>query len=413
MRYELFIALRYMRAKRREVFISLITLFSLVGVAIGVMTLNIVLSVMTGFEEDLRDRILRFNAHVLVWSDFGPMHDYRAALERIRGLPEVERAEPFVYAQLMLVTPKSVAGVLVRGVPPEGTTDQLAGNLLEGNLGELNEQFAVPLGGGRGSTVKLPGILLGKDLAAQLGVGPGQTVDVASPLGAATVPSIRRFVVVGRFDAGMPEYDGGLAYIGLANAQKLYDLDDSVTGIEVRVHDVERAGAAARDISRVLGGGYRVRDWTQANHNLFATLRMQKTVYFIVLMLIILVAAFTIVATLIMLVMEKRKDIAVLESIGAPPASVRRIFVFEGLIIGAAGTLIGNLGGYLGCLALRHYHFVELPKEIFYVSTVPVKMYPGYFALVTVASLAMCLLATIYPARQAARVVPIDNLRYE
>ncbi len=418
MRYELFIGLRYLRARRREAFISLITLISTAGVAIGVMTLNITLAIMTGFEEDLRDRILGFNPHVLVWSDAGAVEDYPAVLDRVRSVPGVARAAPFIYAQLMLATPENVQGVLVRGITPsgEGAVD-LAPHMLEGTVERLAEHYAVPLGEGRGATVKLPGIIVGVELARELGVAVGDTVNVASPIGkaaqAGAAPRIKQFVVVGRFNAGMPEYDSGLAYVSLADAQRLYGLGEAVSGIEVRVIDLYQASAVAARIAAVLGAPFRARDWMQANHNLFAALKMQKTVYFIVLLLIVLVAAFTIVATLIMVVMEKRKDIAVLKSMGAPSAGIGRIFVFKGLIIGAVGTLLGNLGGYAGCWALARYHFIELPKDVFFVSTVPVKMYPEYFLAVTVASLVMCWLATIYPARQAARLVPVDIIRYE
>lgn len=417
MPYELFIGLRYLRAKRREAFISLITLFSTAGVAIGVMTLNIVLSVMTGFEEDLRDRILGFNPHVVVWSDGGPIDDYAALVERLRAVPGVERAAPFVYAHLMLTTPEHVSGVLVRGVVPtrEGALD-LVDRLREGSIEQLARPLAVPSADAEGATIRLPGIILGGELMRELGVEVGDTVGAARPFGRPSptgmVPELRRFVVAGRFQAGMPEYDSSLAYVSLADAQRLYGLGDQVSGIELRVRDIYAAGEVAERVRRLLGPGYEIRDWMETNHNLFAALKLQKTAYFIVLLLIVLVAAFTILATLIMVVMEKRRDIAILMSMGATRSAVGRIFVLKGLVIGLAGTLIGNLGGLLGCLALRRYHFVDLPADIFFVSTVPVRMYGAYFAAVTMASLAICLLATIYPARKAGRLVPVDILRY-
>jgi lipoprotein-releasing system permease protein len=417
MRYELFIGLRYLRAKRREVFISLITLISTVGVAIGVMTLNIVLSVMTGFEEDLRDRILGFNAHVIVWSGTGMIEDYGRVLARIGRIEGVTHAAPLINAELMLTTADHVTGALLRGVRPDAQdADDLGRHMREGSIEELSHHFAVPLGEGRGSTVRLPGIILGAELARRLDIDVGKTVNVAIPLGrgaqTSLVPRLTRFVVAGIFDSGMPEYDAGLAFVGLSDAQRLYGLGDAVNNVEVRVKDLYQAPEVAARIRAALGPSYRVRDWIQANHNLFSVLQLQKTVYFIVLLLIILVAAFTILATLIMVVMEKRKDIAILKSMGATRGAIGRIFVFKGLTIGAVGTVAGNLGGYAGCWMLEHYHFIELPAA-FYVTTVPVKMYPELFVAVTAASLAICLLATIYPARQAARLVPVDVIRYE
>lgn len=415
MRYELFIGLRYLRAKRREAFISLITIISTLGIAIGVMTLDITLAVMTGFEEDLRDRILGFNPHVQIWSYLGPLDEHEQVAEKVRTVPGVSSAEPFVYGQLMLSTPEHFAGVLVRGIPPSAAANpDLAGRLRSGSIDQLERTYAVPLQDGRGATVELPGIIVGGELAKQLGIHVGDPVSVASAGAAASgVPRIRSFVVVGEFDSGMPEYDAGLAYVSLADAQKLYELNDAVTGIEVKVDDLYVADRIAERISATIGSGYRVRDWMEANQNLFAALTLQKTVYFIVLLLIILVAAFTILATLIMVVMEKRKDIAILKSMGAPSAAIARIFIFKGLVIGGLGTLLGSVGGYAGCWALQRYHFIDLPKDVFYVSTVPVTVHPEYFVAVTVAALVICLLATLYPARQAARLAPVEVMRYE
>jgi lipoprotein-releasing system permease protein len=415
MRYELFIALRYLRAKRREAFISLITLISTAGIAIGVMTLTITLAVMTGFEGDLRTRILAFNPHVSVWGQLGSIAAPEAVVAAARAVPEVADAEPFVYGQLMLSTPKEFAGVLVRGIPPQGAaTRELAARLRSGSVDDLGRVVAVPLGQGRGATAQLPGIVLGASLADTLGVHVGEAVSVAAAAaGSAGVPRLRRFAVVGEFSSGMPEYDSGLAYVSLADAQRLYDMERSVTGVEIKVHDLYQAEQVAQRLAGTLGIGYRVRGWMTANKNLFAALTLQKTVYSIVLLLIVLVAAFTVLATLVMVVMEKRKDIAILKSMGASGRSIGRVFIYEGLIIGAVGTALGNLGGWAGCWLLKHYQFVELPKDVFFVNTVPVQIHPPYFAAVTAATLAICLLATVYPARKAARLAPVDVIRYE
>ena len=415
MRYELFVALRYLRAKRREAFISLITWISTLGIAIGVMTLTITLAVMTGFEGDLRDRILAFNPHVSIWGQLGSIADPASVLETARAVPEVASAEPFIYGQLMLSTPTEFAGVLVRGIPPEGAgTNDLAGRMKSGEIGDLARTVAVPLGQGRGATAQLPGIILGTALAEKLKVHVGDAVSVAAAAaGTAGVPRLRRFAVVGEFSSGMPEYDSGLAYISLADAQRLYDMNGSVTGIEIKVRDLYQANHVAEQLAGTLGVGYRVRDWMAANKNLFAALTMQKSVYSIVLLLIVLVAAFTVLATLVMVVMEKRKDIAILKSMGASGRSIGRIFIYKGLVIGIVGTLLGNLGGFGGCWLLKHYQLIELPKDVFFVNTVPVQVYPPYFVAVTAATLAICLLATLYPARKAARLAPVDVIRYE
>jgi lipoprotein-releasing system permease protein len=418
MRYELFIGLRYLRAKRKEAFVSLLTVMSMAGVMIGVMTLNIALSVMTGLEEDLRDRILGFNPHVVVLTYGSSISDYPTVIERVLSVPSVEVAEPFVYGQAMLSTSQTVSGVVLRGVlPSRGGTVDIESYLKEGSVEDLSRLHQVQRDPGLVGTVSLPGIIVGKELSRQLGLGVGDPVSVLSPMSTPSaigfVPKVKRFVVVGVFDSGMSEYDATLAYVGLAEAQRFFGLDGGVTGIEARVRDLYHAREVAREIGALLGFPYRVRDWIEANHNLWAALRLEKTVYFIVLLLIILVAAFNIVATLIMVVMEKRKDIAILKSMGAPAAAVARIFVLKGVIIGVVGTLLGNLTGYAACWALRRYEFIELPPDVFYVSTLPIKMYPQYFAAVTLASLVICFLATLYPARQAARLVPVDVIRYE
>jgi len=418
MRYELFIGLRYLRAKRKEAFISLITVIATAGVMIGVMTLNIVLAVMTGFEEDLRDRILGFNPHAVVLSYSGPMVDYETVAERVKKVTGVLSAAPFIYGQVMVSSGERVSGVVVRGVRPtgDGAVD-LEARLKAGHLSSLARRHPAPVAGGGGQAARLPGLIVGAELARQLGVAVGDVVSVISPIGTPSavglVPRVKRFLAVGIFESGMSEYDAGLVYMTLGDAQEFLGMGAAVTGIEIRIADLYAARQVARRLEAALGFPYRVRDWMEINHNLFSALKLEKTGYFIVLLLIVLVAAFNIVATLIMIVMEKRKDIAILKAMGATAAAVGRIFVLKGLIVGFVGTALGNLGGYVACWALKRYEFIELPKDVFYVSTLPVKMYPEYFAMVTVASVLICLLATIYPARQAARLPPVDVIRYE
>ncbi len=415
--YELFIGFRYLRAKRREAFVSLLTVFSAVGIAIGVMTLDIVLAVMTGFEEDLRDRIVGFNPHVLVMHQFGPIEDYEALLDAVRAVPGVRSASPFVYGHLMLSNRDHVTGVFVRGIVPDSlSAADLSTRVVEGDIERLGRTFSVPLSGGRGSTAMLPGIILGRRLAEELELAPGDAVSAALPVAPdarSSVPHLRRLAVVGLFDSGMPEYDKAVAYLSLEEGQKLFGLSGQISSVEVKIDDLYAAPRIAEDIAQAVGFPYRARDWLQSNENLFAALRLQKTVYFIVLLLIVLVAAFTILATLIMVVTEKRRDVAILRSIGATRQSIRRIFIAKGLVIGVAGTFAGSVLGYLGCVALRSYRFIDLPIEVFYVSTVPVRIYAEHFSLVAVCAFVISLLATLYPAHQAARLAPVEVFRYE
>ena len=428
MRYELMVGLRYLRAKRKEGFISLITVISIVGVMIGVMTLNIVLAVMTGFEEDLRDRILGFNPHIVVVSYAGTIRDPDSVVSKVRSTPGVVAAAPLVYGQVMLSTGQSVSGVALRGVPPgvEDAVVDLKNHLTSGSVEGLGAPFQVPVsaedGAGDGervdaSTVTLNGVILGQELARQLGLEIGDPVSVVSPIGTPSpvgmIPKVKRFAVAGTFDSGMFDYDSSLVYMSLADAQRFLGLGDAITGVEIRVADIYRANEIARSLERRLGTPFRARDWMEVNRNLFLAFKLEKVVYFIVLLLIVLVAAFNIVATLIMVVMEKRKDIAILKSMGATNRSIAEIFMLKGMIIGVVGTLLGVLGGYGGCWLLRRYQFVELPKDVFYVSTLPVRVYGENFLIVALASVLICLLATIYPARQAAGLAPVEVIRYE
>ncbi len=407
MRYELFIGLRYLRAKRKEVFLSLITLISTVGLIIGVMTLNVVLSVFSGFEEDLRDRILGFNPQIVVHTVTGIIDEPAALTQRVRAMPEVVAAASFVYGQVMLSVQQKIVGVVVRGVGPEAEeVIHLQRLLKEGAVADL-----------RRAPGEIPAVILGREVARQLGVGVGDHLKVVSPTserGAmAMVPRMEEAVVVGSFDSGMAEYDAQLIYMDLTQAQRLFGLGEAVTGVEARLQDPFAAKETALQIRERLGVPYRVRDWMDLNHNLFAAMSVGKTVYFIVLLLVVLVAAFNIVSMLIMVVMEKRKDIAVLKSMGATRRGVGRIFVYKGIVIGTLGTLIGNLAAVGVCLLLQSYRFIELPRDVYGIDTLKVKMHPEYFLAVTVASLLLCLLATLYPARQAARLSPVDVIRYE
>lgn len=416
MRYELFIGLRYLRARRRETFISLITVISILGVMIGVMTLNVVMAVMTGFEETLRDRLLGINAHVALVKAGGQLRDYEKLVEEVRKTKGVVAASPSIYGQVMLTSGPRVSGVVVRGVDPDRVNQvvDIARYIKQGSLQNLKKPQPLQV---EGRTIFLPGIIIGVRLANQLGVFIGSPIQVVSPLGSPTaigvIPKVRRFVVVGIFDSGMSEIDSTLVYMNLADAQKFFELPDAVTNIEIRVQDVYHAQDVAQEIQRRLGFPYLTEDWSRLWPNLFSALRLEKTVYFLVLLLMVLIGAFNIISTLIMVVMEKRKDIAILQSMGATRESIRRIFLLKGCVIGVVGTFLGVILGLAICILIQEYHFIELPKDVFLISTVPVRIYLSNFLLVGFASLFVCLLASIYPARQAAKLDPVEIIRYE
>ena len=416
MNYELFIGLRYLRARRSETFISLITVISVLGVMIGVMTLNVVMAVMTGFEETLRDRLLGINAHVALVKSGDQLRDYEQLLERVQKENGVAAAAPTIYGQVMLTSGPRVSGVFVRGVDPDRVNRvvDIEKYVKEGSLQELKKPQAIQV---EDRTVLLPGVILGVRLANQLGVFRGSPLQVVSPLGSPTaigvIPKVRRFVVVGIFDSGMSEIDSTLVYMSLGDAQKFFELGDAVTNIEIRVQDVYQAKTVADSIQRKLGFPYLTEDWSRLWPNLFSALKLEKTVYFLVLLLMVLIGAFNIISTLIMVVMEKRKDIAILQSMGAPRAGIRKIFLIKGCVIGVVGTGLGVLFGLAICLLIQKYRFIELPKDVFLISTVPVRIYWSNFLLVGFASLGVCLLASIYPARQAAKLDPVEIIRYE
>jgi lipoprotein-releasing system permease protein len=421
MKWEMLVGLRYLRSRKHAWVLSLISLLSLAGVTIGVATLDIVLGVMTGLERDLRDKILGFNPHVVVMSYGGAVGSDGQGVETVRHVPGVVAASPFIYGQAMLAVGRSASGIVVRGIDPAAAGDvvDVEKHLASGSLAALAVTHPVTLGpeegGGR---VELPGILIGTELARQLGITEGDVASVISPLGTpgptGLVPRIKRFVVAGVFDSGMFDYDATLAYMSLADAQKFFDMKDGVTGIEVRVKDVYGAREVARRIETELGGfPYRARDWMETNRNLFSALKLEKVVYGIVLCLIVVVAAFNILAALTMVVKEKRRDIAILKSMGAAGSSIARIFIMKGTIIGVTGAAVGSALGLLGCWVLARYQFIELPKDVFLVTTLPVRVEPVNFLVVATVSTVICVLAALAPARRAASLVPVEVIRYE
>lgn len=421
MSWELQVGVRYLRSRRRGGLLSLISALSLAGVTIGVATLLIVLAVMTGLEVELRKKILGFNPHITVQSYAGPVEQWQEALAKVRAVPDVVAASPVIYGQAMVGIGRTVSGVVVRGIDPDavGGVLELENHLEKGSMVGLRTPHRIPRDEAEGGGfVELAGLLIGQELARQLGVSPGDVVNVISPLATPTpagmVPRLKRFVVAGVFDSGMFDYDATLVYMNLGDAQTFFDVGDGVGGIEIKVKDVYAAREAARAVESALGGfPYRARDWMEQNRNLFSALRLEKVVYAIVLCLIVVVAAFNILASLTMLVKEKRRDIAVLKSMGASGGAIGRVFILNGAVIGVAGTVLGNVLGLAGCWLLSHYKFVELPKDVFLVTTLPVRMEPTNFIVVALVAVGICLVAAIAPARRAANLVPVEVIRYE
>jgi lipoprotein-releasing system permease protein len=414
MSYELFIGVRYLKAKRKQTFVSLITFISIAGVMVGVTALIVVLAVMNGFKEDLRDKILGVTSHVVISRFDGNISNYTQVKKNVDQVEGVIAATPFIYTQVMINSRQSISGAVLRGVDPESASKviDLPKNLRSGSLQDLVGEK------GSGAAGGTAGIILGNELARNLGVSRGEPVTVISPFGRLTplgqVPRSQTFRVVGIFDSGMYEYDSTIAYVTLSAAQRFLGIGNRVTGVEVRVNDIYKADQVARAINNALDGyPYWTRDWMRMNKNLFSALKLEKIVMFIILTLIIIVAAFNIIGTLIMVVLEKTRDIAILKSMGATRRSIMKIFMFEGAVIGLVGTLLGLLGGYGLCKLLATYKFIELPQDVYYISTLPVKMDPMDTVLIALAAIIISLVATLYPAWQASRLEPAEAIRYE
>ncbi|MDR2050452.1 MAG: ABC transporter permease [Deltaproteobacteria bacterium] len=417
MKFELFIALRYLRAKRRQTFISIISIFSMVGVALGVASLIVAMGIMNGFTRELREKIMGATAQIVVYNAHEGMRDYERIRSLLLNVPGVENVTPFLYTELAISTPGGVKGLMTRGIDPAGgpLSINMLNNLVSGSLSNLSRQARE-----EDSSAEAPpdGIIIGQELASSLRVGLGSRVNLLAPSGrrssAGVAPRVAPFVIAGTFSTGMLQFDTSLGFVSLEAARSLMGIrDELVSGLELSIADPFKADSVAEELNRLLGGRYTIRTWMESNINVFAALRLEKLAMGIVLFLIVLVASFSIVASLIMLVMEKTRDIAVLMSMGARKESIRKIFRLQGLIIGLLGTAVGFGAGYLLCFLLRRYKFIKLPEGAYPMNYVPVLLQWQDLLSIALGAVLICYLATLYPAGQAARLVPAEALRSE
>jgi lipoprotein-releasing system permease protein len=412
-RYELLVGLRYTRAKRRNHFISFISAISMAGIALGVAALIVVLSVMNGFQKELRTRILGVASHVQVTGAGNRLEGWQGVAKAAAQQPRVVAAAPFVNAQGMLAAGQAVRGSVVRGILPEA----------EEKVAEIGQHMRA----GKLDSLKAGefNIVLGSELARALGVLPGDKVALIAPQGLVTpagvIPRLKQFTVTGVFEVGMFEYDSGLALVHMEDARKLYQMGDAVSGVRLRLDDLFSARGVARDLMTRLGGDLYATDWTRSHANFFRAVEIEKRVMFIILLLIVAVAAFNIVSTLVMLVTDKQSDIAILRTLGASPASIVQVFMVQGALIGVTGTLAGVvLGLLLGFNVDTVVPFVEnllgfkfLAKDIYYISDLPTDVQMGDVLTIGLVSLALSFVATLYPSWRASRVNPAEALRYE
>jgi lipoprotein-releasing system permease protein len=405
-RFELFMARRYLRGRGRRV-LSGITAIAIGGVFVGVAAIIIVLSVENGFHKELRDRILGATPHIVV-AKFsyapipyaGPDDTIQARVQRVPGVVSVA---PFVYAKTLVRSENGVEGVVIRGIDPhhEKEITDIGGSVIEGRF-----------------SFDSSGVALGVELARVLGLAVGDRLNLASPFGGTStplgfIPRTKYFRVNGIFDSGMYEYNSSFIYLSLSDIQQFLGMENSVTGYEVRVRDVYAASRIASRITRTLGYPFRATDWIAQNRNLFTALRLEKVVTFIVLVLIVLVAAFNIIGMLTMMVMRKTREIGILKAMGAKPQTLTRIFVLAGGLIGLVGTGAGAVFGFVMSWALNKYRFVSLPGDVYFIKNLPVQMQWQDFAIVCAAAVVITFAATVYPAVKAARLVPLDAIRYE
>ena len=407
--FEFYVALRYLLARRRQAFISLISVISTGGVAVGVMALLIALALMTGLQQELRDRIVGSAAHVYVWKlGADGLREYQPEIERLRQVPRVSAVAPVILGQALATSETNQAFITIKGIEPalEREVTEVGTSIRDGSL----EALATT------APDALPGLVIGDGLAAQLGAFVGDEVTLLSPQGRLSpfglMPRTRRFQVVGIFDLGLHEFDTAYGYVRLDVAQRLLDRS-APDFLEIKVDDLYAAPEVAAAIMRDFGAEYLTQDWSHLNSSLFSALWLEKVAISITIGLIVLVAALNIVASLILLVMDKSRDIAILKTMGASARSITVIFMLQGLIIGLVGTVVGAVGGVITADVLNRYRLVRLPSDVYQVTYVPFTLDPFDVALVVVSAVAVCFLATIYPSRQASALDPAQALRYQ
>lgn len=405
--YQFFVALRYLKSKKKHRSVSFNTAISIGGVALGVMALLVVLSVMSGFHEDLQRKILGVNAHLVVLDNKGLLSNHEEVIRKIKEDKGIVSASPFILGQVMVSSGSKGQGVYLRGIEPEleAATTDIAAHIKEGGLKALDTKDGIP------------GIIIGRELSNRLGAFRNDTVSILTPTGElgplGMLPRVRTFRVVGIFEVGMFEYDSNLVLTALRPAAEFFRMKDSVTGIEVRLSDIYSAGRVRQRVQELLGYPYFVRDWMQMNKNLFSALKLEKFAMFVILILIILVASFNIISTLIMNVLEKQREIAILKTMGATNRGIMSIFMIQGFLIGLSGTVIGLAGGFLLSYSLNTWQIIKLPPDVYYLSHLPVKMKLSDFLAVSGSAILISFLSTLYPAWQAAKSDPVEPLRYE
>ncbi len=408
MSFELFFSLRYLKAKRRQGFISIITGISILGIMIGVMALIVVLAVMNGYREDLLKKILGVNSHIFILSYEGGIRDTEEVMSSATAVEGVISATPFIYSQVMVKKDENISGAILRGVDPDtgGKVINIDSMIRGGSLSVLENY-----------ETGLKGVIIGVELSKQIGALPGDAITLVSPVGKLTplgrLANEDQFIVKGLFESGMYEYDNSLLYVSLNDAKDFLSLGDDVTGIELRIKDIQESDEISRAVQEKLGYPYWTKDWKMMNRSLFSAIKLEKVTMFIILTMIILVGALNIISSLVMLVMEKHRDISILRTMGASSKSIMYIFLFQGLFVGFAGTFLGLISGTFLCQILEKYKFIKLPADVYYITTLPVQMEWMDTLLISLAAIFISFIATIFPSRQAATVNPVESLRYE